>query len=254
MDPKKPVRAGGVWLSIGLALGAVGCSGNKIEQLDQEVKRLKTDLIDLRQIQAQQSSDLSQVKTELRQLTGTMEEVQHVSVGKTRELEETLSRLKTRVPPPPGVPEDLLAQDEEKIAALTGPAADMFRNLLNLMRTGDFQAAQSGFQSFVEQNPNTAFTDNGLFWQGVANERLGRTDQAIVAYSEVFQKYPAEDMVAPALYFLAESFLKGGSKNEAVLTLQKLVEEHGRTTYGAKGKARLAELQGGSGGGRRRGR
>lgn len=221
-----------------------GCSDARVNQIEQQVKQLRTDLMDLRTLQAQHSSDLSQMRTEIRQLSGRMEEVQHVSVGKTRELEETLTQLKSRVPPPAGVPEDLLAQDEERIAAVTGAAADSYRAALNMIRTGDFAGAANGFTVFTQQNPNTAFTDNGLFWLGLANEKLGRYDQAVVAYSEVFQRYSAEDMVAPALYYLAECFVKMGSRNEAVLTLQKLVDEHGRAPYGVKGRQRLAELQG----------
>ncbi|MBP9839109.1 MAG: hypothetical protein KBC84_10405, partial [Proteobacteria bacterium] len=53
---------------------------------------------------------------------------------------------------------------------------------------------------------------------------------------------PAEDMVPAALYFLAQDFLKIDSKSDAIVALQKLVEEHPRTPYGEKGKDQLEDL------------
>jgi TolA-binding protein len=236
-------------LSTLLALSA--CAGNKVEQLDQESKSLKNDLTDLRTLQAQHSSAINEIRTQLRELSGKIEEIQHTSVGKTEELEQTISQLKSRVPPPAGVPEELLNQDEERIASLSGAAADDYKKSLSLIRTGDFEGAKQAFTGFIERNPGTAFTDNGLFWLGIAYDKLGQYDRAVGSFSEVFQKYPAEDMVAPALFFLSEALVKMGSKSDAVLTLQKLVDEHTSSQYGVRGKARLQELQGGSGGGRK---
>ena len=237
-----------------LGSGVVGCSAGKVEQLEVQVRELKSNLTDLRTLQAQQSSDLNSIRAELRQFSGRMEEIQHVSVGKTQELEQTITQLKSRVPPPAGVPEDLLNQDEERIASTPGAAADLYRKSLQQIRTGDFDGALRGLTQFIQENPGTAFTDNALFWQGIAAEKQGQYDRAIVSYSEVFQKYPAEDMVPAALFSLAEAFDKLGSKSDAVLTLQKLVDEHPRSPYASKGRARLMELQGPPAGSRRRGR
>jgi TolA-binding protein len=222
-----------------------GCSeGNHIEKLDQQVKSMHADIADIRSIQANQSSDLSQIRVELRALTGRLEEIQHTSAGKAQELEQTITQLKSRVPPPSGVPEDLLDRDDERIASITGAAADSLRKGLGQVRAGDFDGAKQTLTDFVQANPGTAFTDNGLFWLGISYDKLGQYDRAIVSFSEVFQKYPAEDMVAPALYFLADSFLKLGSKQDAILTLQKLVDEQPKSPYAAQGREKLQELQG----------
>ncbi len=229
---------------VGFLFGLLACADNRVEKLDLQSKSAKGDIADIRSIQAQQSSTISQIQAELRTLAGKVEELQHSSAGKTQELEQTISQLQSRVPPPPGVPEELLNQDEEKIAAITGEAADLFKKALSQVRAGDFEGAKQTFANFVEANPGTAFTDNGLFWLGITYDKLGQYDRAVVSYSDVFQKYPAEDMVAPALYFLADSFLKLGSKNDAILTLRKLIDEQARSAYAAQGRAKLEELQG----------
>lgn len=224
----------------------VGCSDNKVAELEANTKSTKTDISDIRTLQAQQSQAINELRAEVRALTGKVEELQHTSMGKTQELEQTLSALRSRVPPPTGVPEDLLDADDAKISAINSPAADQYRKALGLVRSGAFDAARQEFESFAEANPGTAFTDNALFWLGIARGKLGQYDGAVVAFSEVFQKYPAEDMVAPALYFLAEAFQNMGSKPDAVLTLQKLVDEKKGSPWAARGREKLAELQGGA--------
>lgn len=240
-------RAFPTFLKFALIPAAVllsSCAGSKVEEIGQQTKSVKNDLADLRQLQAQQSSAINEIRAELRTLQGRIEELQHTSVGKTAELESTITALQARVPPPPGVPEDLLNADESKIGSITGAAADQYRKALSEVRTGNFDASRQTLTSFVDANPGTAFTDNALFWLGITYDKLNQYDRSIGSFSEVYQKYPAEDMVAPSLYYLSETLVKMGSKNEAVLTLQKLVDEHGSSAFGARGKARLQELSG----------
>lgn len=97
----------------------------------------------------------------------------------------------------------------------------------------------------MEQNPGTAFTDNAMFWQGIVSDKLNQLDRAVASFSDVFQKYPAEDMVPPALYYLAETLVRMDSKTHAVLTLQKLIDEHPKSEFAARGRERIGQLNGG---------
>jgi tol-pal system protein YbgF len=223
-----------------LSFFITGC-GAGIQQIREEMRR---DLADVRSVQAQQAARLDEMREDVRRLTGQIEESQHLALGKTRELEQKLSTLGSRVPPPEGVPGELLAQDESRIAAITGVAADTFREGLKSVRTGDFSAAVATLDRFVAENPGTAFTDNALFWLGICYDKLGQTDKAVVSFSEVFQKYPGEDRVPAALFFLGTAFERLGQKEEATLTLQKLIEEHPQSSYAAQARS----LVGSSGG------
>ncbi len=202
-------------------------------------RRMDKELGDLRGLQADQTIRISEMDQQIRQLTGRLDEVQHLSQGKTQAIEKSLEQLGNRLPPPSGVPEDLFSNDEQKISKIEGPAADLFRRALQTLRSGDFKGAQSNFNAFASQNPGTAFTDNALFWSGLSSMKLGEYDQAVVSFSEVYQKYPAEDMVAPALYFMGESLFALGSGSDGVLTFQKLIDEHPDSEYANKAKSRI---------------
>ena len=133
------------------------------------------------------------------------QEIQYTSNDKTRELEETIQKLGSRVPPPAGVPENLLVSDEKSISTHSGPGADSYKLALATLRTGDLNKAYQLFDSFLAQNPKTAFSDNAIFWKGIVAKSQSRFDQSVLHFSEVFQNFPAEDMVPASLYYMAEA-------------------------------------------------
>lgn len=219
-----------------------GCAGARVDRLETQIVKLEQELSDIRNTLADQGASITGVREEVGKITGKVEEVQYAQKGKTEELEESLRRMSSRVPPPPGVPEDLLSADDDMIAKIDDPAAELFRQGLQQIRTGEFEAARGTFARFTDENPRTAFTDNGFFWQGVAYERLGQMDRAVASYSEAFQRFPGEDRVPAALYQLAKVFLAMKQRSDAVLTLQKLTDEHPGSEYGRKGRELLAQL------------
>ena len=78
---------------------------------------------------------------------------------------------------------------------------------------------------------------------GVALEKLGQYDRAIVSYSDVFKNYPAEDRAPAAMYRLGESFIKMQSASDAQLTFQKVIDDYPQSEFAARAKGRLQELR-----------
>ncbi len=220
-----------------------GCSGGKLNTLEAANKSTGKNIEEIRSTQAEHGTELAEIRVELQQLRGKIEELQHTATGKTEQLERTLEQFGSRVPPPEGVPAQLLNRDEEQIAKNTGDAADMYRRALRQLRIGDFSGAATAFTEFVSRYGDTAYSDNALFFSGICYEKLGEYDKAILAYNDVLQKYPAEDMVPAALFRLGESFAKVGSTNDAVLTFDKLVDEFPRSEYSQEATKRRAELK-----------
>lgn len=227
----------GLLVFVLLVLCAVSGCGAGLES------QMNRNFSEVRSIQAEHTSSIGEMRQEIRELTGRLDELQHQSQGRSRALEKEISKLGSRVPPPSGVPESLLITDEENISRIKGSAAEAYMNSLKYLRTGEFDSAHQFFSNFAKENPGTAFTDNALFWSGISSMKLGRYERSVLEFSEVFQKYPAEDMVAPALYYMAESLFNLGSGNDGVLTLQKLIEEHPKSEYTAKARQRLSSVK-----------
>ncbi len=230
-------------LSLMFALSLCACGGGgRMHALEQFKDQTTRDIADIRAVQAEHNAILGDIRAQFRELTGKVEEAQHLSVGRTQELERTLQRFGTRVPPPEGIPSELLSRDEDAIARNTGPAAELYRTALNQLRTGEFERAAVSFEEFVTQNPGTAFTDNALFWTALCREKMEQYDRAVSSYNEILQKYPAEDMVPMALLRLADNFARIGLIEDAVITLDKFIDEFPRHSMIAQAKKRRAEL------------
>lgn len=201
--------------------------------------KMNKQFSEFRSIQAEQTTALSELREEVRTLTGRLDEMQYKNQGRAEQLEKSIQQLGNRVPPPAGVPADLFVKDEDSISRINGGAAEGFRRALQSLRLGEYDQAHTAFQNFARENPGTAFTDNALFWSAICSMKSGQPDQAVVEFSDAYQKYPAEDMVAPALYYMAETLFAMGAANDGVLTLQKLVDDHPQSEYAAKAKGRL---------------
>ena len=233
-----------------LLLSTAACSSERLDMLESSNRALKTDIREIRSMLADQAAEIGQAKADMRALTGKTEEIQYAAIGRTRELESNLSRLQARIPPPPGVPEDLLSRTEDQLTGITGEDADGFRLAMVSLRSGNYDDARAKLQTFVDANPATAVTDDAIFWIGITHKQVKQCDRAVLSFSEVFQRFPGEDMTPPSLYFLAVCFNELGSKNDAILTLQKLIDEHPRSAYTGRARNLLGELRPGRSGGK----
>jgi TolA-binding protein len=228
-------------IAISLLILFAACSDSRLEQLEIAQKKTKSDITDLRSLIAEHTASLGQLRADVNRLTGKVDETIHSTQGKTTELLNTIEQLSSRVPPPVGVPEDLLSEDEQAIAPHSGEQAEVFKGALRLLRSGNVDGAKAEFERFLQASTEAnRFSDNAYFWIGICSDKLGQTDQAITAYSNVFQKFPAEDRVPAALYRLAADFKKLGSINDSQLILQKLIDEHPTSEFARSAKEQVA--------------
>lgn len=207
-----------------------------------QVKLVSEDVRDLRTISAEHTAELGDIREQLRVISGQIEELQYQAVGKAQELEKSLARLGSRVPPPESVPQNLLEEDDQKISRISGESAMVFANGLKKLRVGAFDEAIGDFRRFLSENPETSFSDNSYFWLGVCFESLGKYEDAIGAYSNSFQRFPAEDRAAVSLLHLGKVFIKLGSKSDAKLAFQKLVDDYPKSNYVTEARGELKKL------------
>ena len=198
-----------------------------------------TDLQNMRNVQAELTAKIQDLQTSLNSMSGRVEELEYRLKGQTQQIERKLNLVSSRVPPPDGVPEHLLNADEESLRSNTGQSAMLYKAGLSQIRTGDLEAARNTFTTFVEENPSTAYTDNALFWIGITWELAGNYNKAIVAYSDAYQRFPAEDYAPIAIYQIAECFNKLGDNRNANLMLQKLVDDYPKSRSAKQASEKL---------------
>lgn len=226
------------YLTIFAILLLVACSSGKSPS-----ELMDEDLSQIRAIQAENIASIENLTSEVRNLSGKVEEMQHSSQGKAQELEKTLAQVSSRVPPPAIVPVSLLEKDEKLISREVGAAAREYSLALRKLRAADFSGAQNGFREFVNQNPQTSFSDNAIFWVALCYESFGDYARAITYYSDVFTNYSKDDFAPAALYRLGENFLKMGSSFEAKDAFLKLKEDFPRSEFSLKAEEKLRVLK-----------
>ncbi|MDD2942630.1 MAG: tetratricopeptide repeat protein [bacterium] len=223
---------------LSLVVSACASSG-----VDRKFGDIRDEIIDMRSLQADQSVAIEQIREEMKALTGKLEELEYVATGRTAQLEQTLSTVSRRMPPPAEVPQDLLQMDDAEARRMSPVDRDGVLEGLRALRMGEFDASKATFENYVSQRPGTPFADNAQFWIGISEVGLGEYDRAVVAFSEVYRAYPRGDRAPAALYFLADTFVKLGATDDAVVTLEKLRDDFSRSSYAQQAVKRIKELK-----------
>lgn len=200
-----------------------GCVPSSFEQ---RVRRLESSLNDIRSLEAEHNSQLSDLHHELRQLTGKTEELEYSTNQKygtdLDALKQDLSSLKRRVPPPANVPVQPLEEDEA-ISAKIG-ARQWSEGLLRL-RAGNYTDALPVLQE-SQGLVGAEFLANIFFWIGVTYDGMSDYKNALSTYNELVTKAPRSKRAPLTLIRLASVFEKLGDGKASQFTLQKLVHDY----------------------------
>lgn len=196
----------------------------------------------VRSLQAQQLAEISRLDSEIRELSGKIDEVEFGLLRSIDEMNAQLEIFARALPAPSVVPQDVFAEDEAIISKLQGEGADLFREALKQLRLGNFVQAKSSFEKFSAEFSNELIDDNVIYWRAFTSLQLGSTDQAIVLYSDVFQKYPKGDRADDALFNLAQIFSKNGETSDAQSALKKLLADYPRSNHEVEARALLATI------------
>src|ERR1700751_5063499 len=101
--------------SLFLCTGVISLTSCVNTALENDIRRVQSNVTDLRSFQAEQTTKISSLETELRQISGRLEELELARNRKLgtdlSNLPQDLSDLKPRVPPPPIVPAAMLEND-----------------------------------------------------------------------------------------------------------------------------------------------
>lgn len=222
----------------GVALLA-GCS----EVSRNEFVKLENDIQQIRRLQADQRSELEQVREEVRATSGRLDEIEHSQnqrMGRDlSSLREDLTSLKQRVPPPSVVPAELLAIDEKIATSFDSESGEHLRNALTALREADYRRAQEEISIGLATSRDPETVGHLMFWQGVAFDGVNDNRESLRAYNELITNYPRHPRTPAALLRQASVFVRLGDEKAATLTLKKLVKDFPNTAETRAAKERL---------------
>jgi len=244
--------------------------------LDEKLAALDADRQPLRKNQAEVGAQMDRIELELGRLSGQLEEAsamytrngeriseiqqnQMESMLEVRKNVEDLQRALNVMAGHLGLQELTVSSKQsspkekqaDKAKSSSGnvqtakqqPAANAeehYGNALNLFRSGQYDGARDGFQSYLERYPKSDLADNAQFWLGECYYAEKSYGEAIAAYEKTIKDYPKSDKVSSAMLKQGMAFIELGDSTAGKILLKKVVKEYPSSNQAKIAKSKLA--------------
>lgn len=233
-------------------------------------KELDTKLNPIRSNQAELGAEMEGLKTEVRRLSGRVEDNDKIiSRAVERDLSEQ-DNLKSSVTTLSEKVKELetvvLHQQEylglellkPKVAQIEGGDAatgeikvpipveidedGLYDQALIAFKEGKLENAMEGFGAFLAQYPKSDRADNAQFWIGECYSTLRQYRKAILAYDKVIKKYPKGNKVPAAMLKQALAFLEIKDKTSTKLILKGIIKKYPKSNEAQIARNKIKNL------------
>jgi tol-pal system protein YbgF len=207
----------------------------KLTEVDGRVLRIERVINNQSLLELAQKND--SLQSELRNLRGQLEELQH-SVDTVRSQQK-----------------DVYADLDKRIAALekakvTAPAVsasqiqdrDAYQMAFNLLKDGKYMEAVTAFSQFIMNYPQSGLLDNAQYWLGESYYVLKDFGQAQRAFQTVLDAYPNSGKVPDALVKLGFTQYELKANSDAHATLQRVIDQYPDSNAAKLAQQRLAKM------------
>ena len=199
------------------------------KQLDEQLQRLRTVVDEATKVVTRNSADVGlqvqKLQTDLAQLTGRIDDLQHAQDALTKEFTDYRAATETKLeqlvnnstaaknPPMPETPDALYAEAEKRMQAQQWPEA---RRL---------------FGAFIDRYPADKRAARAQYNIGEAYAAEKRIANAMAAYTKVYDNFPKSDAVPDAMYKNAVGFYSLKYCSDAKLWFQELIKRYPHTPW-----------------------
>src|SRR5689334_4029864 len=220
------MRAVGAAVLVSLLVS--GCATNpeedpvqiKLNDLDTRLQRIER----ANQSVVEMAQKLDSTQAEIRSLRGTVDELQNNNEALKRQQRELYSdldkRLAANAAAGAGVPGGVVPSGG--VPGSPGSAATeqtAYSQAFDALKASNYQAAISGFESFLTTYPNSPIAENAQYWLGEAHYAKGEYDKAAQSFQAVGQRWPNSRKSPDALLKLGFSQIEMKQYSEARVTL-----------------------------------
>lgn len=229
---------------------------HSVETVDQRVLRLEKQISNLTEMNY--ASKLEKLQQELQQLHGQIE-VQTHDLTQLKEqvrnfyqdLDQRLSKEKSHqnsTSTKNTLNSENTSSATDETLASTSEAnktkeLQTYEAAFNLLNKKDYTKAISGFQSFVKDYPDSAYTVNAHYWLGEIFYLKGKPEQANKEFQIIITNYPDNPKVADAMLKIALIEMDAENYTKAKQHLLKVQKQFPGTTAAKIATLRLKEIK-----------
>ncbi len=184
---------------------------------------------------------LGQLEEKIRQMNGTLEELEHKIQQTGQQQDAGAAQRPTNIIPPaaasssgaqsaalPAVvasPRPADAGIAPSSGHLSNPAQDDYDRAFNLLKQEKYEEAVQSFKAFIAAYPTHVLNSNAYYWLGESYYAQQHYEQAAVQFLEGYKQFPKGGKAADSLLKLGMSLGQVNKKAEACATLGKLTSE-----------------------------
>ena len=232
--------------------------------------KLGSDLESFQSNQAEFRVEIDQLKRELGEMTGRVEDNERVirhtfekDLGNQDTMQAELNSVSLKVAallatvkhqneylglePLPALEEQKKKEEEIEQKEQKETGADdelaLYDNSLALFHDRKYEDAMVGFREFLKRYPKSDRADNAQFWVGECYMALKQYEQAILSYQEVIKKFPKGNKVPNALLRQAVAFQEIKDKTSSKLLLNKIIKNYPKSHEAEIARKRLTTLK-----------
>lgn len=115
---------------------------------------------------------------------------------------------------------------------------------ITMLRDGAYEEAIQALREFIRAKHTSPFVAGAHYWIGQSHQQLGEYYQAIIAFTEVQQRFPRNEYAPAAGLASGLAFLQLGNSSEARRTFEKVAADYPGAPEAAKASERLQRLNG----------
>jgi tol-pal system protein YbgF len=227
----------------------------RIENLQTEVRTLRTGMEEYKDLSKKPSKEMDRLKEDIALRTKALEDKEKISDERDKNLEERLKGIEERLKGLDAKISQIASKQSEIEGSLraketsvegkgvSGRAGDLYKDAYETYQKGDYEGARRKFEAFLKQYPNTELSDNAQFWIGETYFAKKDYEKAILEYEKAIAKYPEGDKVPAALLKQALAFLELGDKTNGRNLLKRVMDRYPQSEQADMAKKKLEAIK-----------
>jgi len=261
----------------------VGLSAAEVTRslsLENRVRLLEQQLSAANRLRAESQFEITNLKNEIRDLRGTVEEqgyqLQQI-VSRQRELykdidqrlnlanSETKSEANSSTPVTPNLSTSSAYNTENpesqttdfsnatgfsNASTLANPTTlsddeirGVYDKIFPLVRSKRYDDAIAGYQQFISNFPESIYVANSRYWLAQIYSVLGRTDEAEKEYLEVANNYSSSAKASDSWLKLGKLYEQKNNNERAIEAYNKVITQYSNSTAAKIAVSRLQDLK-----------
>lgn len=185
------------------------------------------------------SNQIEQLRSEVAQLRGQNEQLGRQVSELQRQQKDAQQGVEDRLRE---MEPAMVTLDGQSFKALPAEKRD-YESALEALRATDFPRAETAFQGFLRQYPDSGFRPSVLYWLGNAQYANRKYREAVGTHRQLTNNHPSHPRVPEAMLAVANSLVELKDVKAARQTLNDLIKAHPRSEAAGVARERLATLR-----------